>query len=140
MVQRVMLCEKQMLSFKHLSKDFSIGIGSDICFEGINFCYCTQKLKSNAIIYYKYHETYMIRHNVLKDEEIHKHFQPTIQLKALRILYFCQSSSNCIMRNDEEECSFLPNTKRIYPGSPKFYSLYTALRGVINDFYTPMKV
>lgn len=74
-----------MFFFKHLTTEgkVSTGRGSDGCFESINFCFCTQKLKLNATVSCKYHEIYMIRHNTLTDEEIHKHTQPPIQLQAV---------------------------------------------------------
>lgn len=84
-VYRVMLCEEQMFSFKHLITEGTVltGRGSDGCFESINFCFCTKNLKLNAIISCKYYEIYMIRHNTLTDKEIYKHMQPPIQLQAV---------------------------------------------------------
>lgn len=84
-LERVMLCEEQMFSFKCLTTEGKIltGRGSDGCFESINFCFCTQTLKLNAIISCNYHEIYTKRHNTLTDKEIYKHKQPPIQLQAV---------------------------------------------------------
>lgn len=66
-------------------------------------CFHTQKLKLNAIIFCKYHKTYLIRYNTSTDEEIYKHTWPSIQLKAVRIFYFYYSFFNWIIRSDKGE-------------------------------------